>query len=209
MVHTTEGTNSLGWLLNPASEVSYTMLIPRAGPKIYRLGREGDAHWHAGIVCDPITTALYHGVNPNRESNGYALEGFARDPITAFQLETVVALIVADDKPWIGHVNLAGCNRTDPGAGNMALIAAELALGGDDMLQGDERQALFDLVTLNHEQKNTLNAIARHLGVPAMQLAAAAQSSGRESGQKGTWDGPGREPTTAGTRAARKKGGSK
>jgi N-acetyl-anhydromuramyl-L-alanine amidase AmpD len=191
VVHTTQGTSSLGWIKNPASGVSYGLLVPRDGPKVYALGdRAVDAFWHAGAVCDPITTLLYDGTNPNRTSDGVAFEGFAAEPLSAFQLEVWAELQRDDPLPWCGHINLAGCNRTDPGAANMAVLAAETEV---DMLKPDERQALFDLVSLGHGQKNALEALARHLGAVA-PVAAARRSSGRERDQKGAWEGPGPEP---------------
>jgi hypothetical protein len=207
VVHTTEGTSSLSWIKNPSSQVSYTYLIPRIGPKVYVLGDPlGDAFWHAGAVCDPITTPLYDGVNPNRRSRGIAMEGKAAERATDFQIDTVVELIRSGGKPWTGHFALAGCNRSDPGAGNMALIAAELGMEVDEMLRPDERDWLFTLVQLGHEQKNALVALAKHLGATGTLGAKATMRKAppapvrfqsREKNQKGKWDGPGTEPKPA------------
>jgi hypothetical protein len=126
VIHTTEGTSSLGWLRNPASQVSATLLIPREGPTYWRLGADDDAMWHAGLVADP-TTPLYDGTNPNLEARGIELEGFAREPITAWQLNTAAAIIKAWGKPLVGHFELAtsGPNfRSDPGAANFAVLKA-------------------------------------------------------------------------------------
>ena len=204
VVHTTEGTSSLSWILNPDSQVSYGLLVPRVGPKVYALGdRSVDAFWHAGAVCEPIVTTLYDGSNPNRQSDGVAFEGFARDPLSPFQLEVWREINRDDPLPWCGHYALAGCNRSDPGLANMAVLAAEIAEGGDLIMQPDERQALFDLVALNHEQKNTLNAIAKHIGVPTPFVAPARGAAARESDQRGEWEGPGAEPLTPAARKAR------
>ena len=133
VVHTTEGTSSLGWLTNPASQVSATLLIPRDGPDWWRLGADVDAMWHAGLVSDPVEP-LYDGVNPNLEAPGVELEGFATQPITDFQLRTAVAALDAWAVPPVPHARLATTGpyyRSDPGVDNFARIVVALNAGGD------------------------------------------------------------------------------
>jgi hypothetical protein len=133
VMHTTEGTSSLGWLRNPDSMVSATLLVPRDGPDWWRLGADTDAMWHAGIVSDPVTD-LYDGVNPNLEAPGIELEGFATQPITLFQIQTAVGYLEPWGVPPIMHAWLATTGpyyRSDPGVDNFAAIIAALNGGGD------------------------------------------------------------------------------
>ena len=191
VVHTTEGANSLGWLLNPASEVSYGILIPRTGPRILRLMPEGDAPWHAGAVCQPITTPLYDGTNPNRRAEGWAFEGFARERLSDFQLEAWKWLnATRGPKPWTGHFALAGCNRSDPGLANMA--ALHVALEEDTMtLTPDQARQLEEVHVLSHRIKNILE---HHFKTPLMALELEGAAAGPEREQRGEWDGQGAEP---------------
>ena len=205
VVHTTQGRNSLGWLLNPVAQVSYTWYVPIEGPDIYRVVPEGDAAWHAGAVCDPITTDLYTGENPNRYSEGVGFEGFAAEPLSPFQLGAWKQINAADPLPWCGHYNLAGCNRTDPGVGNMAALA--VALVEDDMaLTPEQATMLVEVHTLSHQMKNLLEM---HFKTPV----TARHTATRESKQRGEWDGPGSEPLTVESRRVLKmvsaKGGKK
>lgn len=125
VLHTTQGTNSLGWLTNPDSMVSATWLVPPNGPDWYRLGELDDAMWHAGFVSDPATP-LYDGTNPNLEAWGIEFEGFATEPLTGFQIEVAHTLFGSrPDLPLIPHALLATSGpffRSDPGITNYAAI---------------------------------------------------------------------------------------
>lgn len=206
VAHTSEGLSSLGWLMNQDANVSYTFYVPRVGPKAYRIVPKGDAAWHAGITCD-VTTPLWGGGNPNRESEGIGFEGFAREPLTPFQL-AAWAVIMADDKPWCGHFELSGCRRTDPGAGNMALLVAALAEEDDDVgLLPDERQWLWEAKEVGHEAKNGIIALRRDLAavlnIPAAMTAPRRAALERDA--KGTWDGDGLEPMAPERTSTKKK----
>lgn len=132
VMHTTQGTSSLGWLRNPASQVSAQYLVPKEGPDIYRLVPDGDAAWHAGLTYEP-RTPLFDGVNPNLRAYGVELEGFAAEPITPFQIETAVALINRYGVPFCMHADLATGGpyyRSDPGIANFAaIVAAQEGMG--------------------------------------------------------------------------------
>jgi hypothetical protein len=125
VLHTTQGTNSLGWLTNPNSQVSATWLVPPQGPDWYRLGELNDAMWHAGFVADP-KTEHYDGTNPNIVSWGIEFEGFATQPLTPFQLEVARTLFgPRPELPLIPHAALATSGpffRSDPGIANYAAI---------------------------------------------------------------------------------------
>lgn len=206
VAHTSEGLNSLPWLMNPNAQVSYTFYVPRVGPKVYRVVPEGDAAWHAGRVCQPITTPLYSGMNPNREAEGIGFEGFASEPLTDFQIEAWKVLNTVA-KPWCSHANLAGCNRTDPGAGNMALLVAALAEEDDVGLTQEERNWLWEAKETGHQAKNaaeeTLRIVRGHFkDVPP--LTTPLRASGPEQSERGEWIGPGPAPLPKPT-ATRKK----
>jgi hypothetical protein len=134
VLHTTQGTNSLGWLTNPNSMVSATWLVPQHGPNWYRLGELNDAMWHAGIVSNPATP-YYYGTNPNLVSWGIEFEGFASEPLTQFQLEVARTLLgTRPDLPLVPHAALATSGpffRSDPGITNLAAIL--LAVKGETM----------------------------------------------------------------------------
>lgn len=132
VLHTTQGTNSLGWLTNPSSMVSATWLVPPSGPDWYRLGELDDAMWHAGAVADPVTP-YYDGTNPNLVSWGIEFEGFATQPLTSFQLDVARTLLgQRPGVPLVPHAALATSGpffRSDPGITNFAAIL--LAVKGE------------------------------------------------------------------------------
>jgi N-acetyl-anhydromuramyl-L-alanine amidase AmpD len=131
VLHTTQSTgmSAVGWFQNPASQVSAHYVVIEDGSIIAMVDEKNSA-WHAGIVNKPITP-LYTGVNPNLESVGIEISGFADVPITAQQVDSV-ANLVRDirnrygDLPIIRHHDLDTVNRFDPGDGNFATIQAAL-----------------------------------------------------------------------------------
>ena len=134
VLHTTQGTSSLGWLTNPNSMVSATWLVPPNGPDWYRLGGLDDAMWHAGSVSDPVTP-LYDGTNPNLVAWGIEFEGFATEPLTQFQLDVARTILGSrPELPLVPHAALATSGpffRSDPGITNLAAIL--LAVKGETM----------------------------------------------------------------------------
>lgn len=211
VLHTTEGTSSLAWLRNPASQVSATLLIPREGPDWWRLVNKADAAWHAGFVAAP-RTALYDGVNPNLETEGYELEGFAAQPITEWQVATVARIILANGKPYCMHADLATEGtyyRSDPGLENFARIS--LAVTGGNMgapFSPEQQQAIDNRIReIVMAEDIAPFAVFRALGIytgniPKTLARGAARVPGQEfkvprTGQRGTWPkSRGREPLT-------------
>lgn len=139
VLHTTQGTNSLAWLTGTASQVSAHYLIQES--TIYQLVSEDNAAWHAGIIVGTPTTPLYEGVqladgswsiNPNDESIGIEMEGFAGSLLTDVTIRTCVALIQNIEArrgflPLVSHSELSPGNRSDPGIENRK--AVERGLG--------------------------------------------------------------------------------
>lgn len=146
VAHTTEGTSSLGWLRNPASQVSATWLVPRDGPDWWRLGADDDAMWHAGFTFEP-STPLWGGGNPNLEGPGFELEGFAREPITDFQLRWWADQYRRRPMPLVGHFELATGGpyyRSDPGAENFVRLKA--AMGGLMLTAEDVKNLIREML---------------------------------------------------------------
>ena len=144
VLHTTQGTDSRGWLTNPNSQVSAHYLIQRSA--VYQLVREQDCAWHAGIIVGTPTTPLYDGSNPNLESIGIEMEGFAADLLDP-QTITAAVLLIEDIRtrhgalPLVSHSELSPGNRTDPGIQNREAI--EFALGEEDDMFSDADRALL------------------------------------------------------------------
>jgi len=167
VLHTTEGTDSLGWLTNPASQVSATFLVPRNGPNYFRLGWDDDAMWHAGFTCSP-STPFWSGGNPNLESRGIELEGFHDEPITDFQLEVWRELHARDPQPLVGHFELARCGpyyRSDPGAENFVRLQAAIT-GGDMALSGENVKDLIREMLKSDEGAILVEEAIRHPILP-------------------------------------------
>ncbi len=145
VMHTTEGTDSRGWLSSsPASDVSIHYLVRE--DDTYAIVLEEAAAWHAGRIVGTPTTPAYTGtwediyengvligggwtVNPNDESIGIELEGHAADAISPAIFERAVNLI-ADIRarhpglalPLVAHYELSPGDRSDPGRDNFALL---------------------------------------------------------------------------------------
>jgi hypothetical protein len=169
--HTTQGTDSRGWLTNPASRVSAHYLV--RGTEVYQLVRENDTAWHAGRIVGTPTTPIYTGriigydngqpiwdPNPNDESIGIEMEGYAAELLDADTLGTTVALIRDirsrhGELPMVDHAQLSPGDRSDPGPLNGAAIDA--ALGKElDMDEATLRRIIREEVTTPIEGK--LNA---------------------------------------------------
>lgn len=138
VLHTTQGHDSRSWLTNKDSQVS-AHYLEREDDE-YQLVRDEDTAWHAGSIVGTPTTSLYaQGVNPNDESIGIEIEGFAAQPISPACLKRTVARIrTLREKfgalPLVDHAMLSPGNRSDPGEENRAAIFA--ALGEEDDMAG-------------------------------------------------------------------------
>lgn len=158
VLHTTEGTDSRSWLTNRASNVSATYLVREEG--IYRLVDEADVAWHAGRIIGIPTTPLYSGINPNEESIGIEIEGFAGQTISAAKFAFTIALLNdirarRGDLPRVGHFELSPGDRSDPGLQNFTAI--QNALGGWlDMNEEQLRRIIREESTIPLSEK--LNA---------------------------------------------------
>lgn len=150
VLHTTEGTDSRSWLTNRASNVSATYLVREEG--IYRLVDEADVAWHAGRIVGIPTTPLYSGINPNEESIGIEIEGFAGQTISARKFAFTVALVNdirsrRGDLPRVGHFELSPGDRSDPGLPNFTAIQNRLG-GWLDMDEQTLRRIIREEATI-------------------------------------------------------------
>lgn len=156
VLHTTQGTDSRTWLTK-TGRVSAHYLV--RGAVIYRLVSEDYAAWHAGRIVGTPTTPYFTGeivgyddfgnavwsVNPNYESIGIEMEGFAATPLDAATLNAT-ALLIRDIRsrrgalPLVSHAELSPGDRTDPGV-NRELIDA--LLGEEDDMDRPTFDAWF------------------------------------------------------------------
>lgn len=156
VVHTTEGTDSRSWLLDPAARVSAHYLVRE--DLVYRLVSESDTAWHAGRIVGEPTTPHYTGkwediyengiligggwtVNPNRESIGIEAEGYAARVLTPRAIATLAELVREvrgrhGALPLVPHSALSPGDRSDPGAENFARLQA--VLEEDDMITREQ-----------------------------------------------------------------------
>lgn len=158
VLHTTEGTDSRTWLTETGN-VSAHYLVRE--DMVYRLVGEDWAAWHAGIISGEPTTQHYSGgwedsyengvlvgggwtVNPNDESIGIEVEGYAAQPLSAAAVRSTAELI-ADIRrrrgplPLVSHSELSPGNRSDPGVENRQRIEALLK----EPMTNEEFEALF------------------------------------------------------------------
>jgi N-acetyl-anhydromuramyl-L-alanine amidase AmpD len=161
VLHTTEGTDSRGWLINPASRVSAHYL--ERDDAEYQLVDEDNTAWHAGRIVGTPVTSVYRGhiigydalghaiwsVNPNDESIGIEAEGFASQPLSSATLARVVARIRdirarRGPLPLVNHSELSPGDRSDPGAQNRAAIDA--ALGEEDVMKEEDFARIDSIV---------------------------------------------------------------
>ena len=151
VLHTTEGTDSRTWLTETGN-VSAHYLV--RGSVVYRLVDEDNEAWHAGIISGDPTTDLYTGVNPNEESIGVEIEGFAAQPLTNESIQTTAALIKdiwfrRGPLPLVAHYHLSPGNRTDPGEANYTRV---VDAAREEPLSEEYKQALqAELVQMAYE----------------------------------------------------------
>lgn len=219
VLHTTEGTSSLGWLRNPDSQVSATLLVPRDGPDWWRLVNPLDAAWHAGFVAAP-RTPLYDGVNPNLEAYGLELEGFHDQPVTDFQVRVAADFILRHGTPYCMHADLATTGpyyRSDPGLENFARIS--LAVTGGNMgapFTPEQQQAIDNRIReIVMAEDIAPFALFRALGIytgniprTGARRVPGAPFKVPKGGQKGAWPkGRGPEPVAPERMAKRARKG--
>ena len=94
VIHRTEGSfeSAVDWCKSVKSQVSYHFIIKEDGEDICLVMPENTA-WHAGLVRDPRTDFVKHGVNPNLYSIGIAMSGLASEPPTQKQIAKCASLI--------------------------------------------------------------------------------------------------------------------
>lgn len=149
VMHTTEGTDSRGWLTSAESSVSCHYLEREDDE--YQLVRDEDTAFCAGRIVGTPTTPLYLGGNPNDESINIEAEMFARDDITLRPITFNRVLgrirnlrLKFGPLPLIGHFELSPGDRSDPGVANLAAIKA--ALGDEDEMTDADWQRLDKLI---------------------------------------------------------------
>lgn len=165
VLHTTQswGTSAIGWFQNPSSQVSAHYVVREDGTIVAMVHEENSA-WHAGNVMRP-STPLYTGVNPNLESIGIEIVGFATTQITFEQVDAVARLIKdirarRGDLPTVTHHELDTVNRFDPGDQNTALI--ESALQGEQDLTDEQVKEIIRYMFLNQEGYDLVENAALH-----------------------------------------------
>lgn len=129
VIHTTEGTDSRSWGLNP-NGAGWHYLVREEG--VYQFSPESDAAWHAGVVshCGP-TSPLITLPNPNLESIGIEFEGYHNRPLSD-RLIALGASLIRDIRsrhgqvPLVKHSDIDTCNRRDPGEDNFARLQRAL-----------------------------------------------------------------------------------
>lgn len=150
VLHTSQGYDSRSWLSDsPGSQVSANYLVREEG--IYRIVPEGYAAWHAGIIVGTPTTPLYDGVNPNQESIGIEMEGFAEGQVSPGIIALTAALLDDIDArngylPTVNHSELSE-DRTDPGAANRAAVEAARGGGGADLDAEGVKQVIREMLS--------------------------------------------------------------
>lgn len=128
VLHTTEGFDSRDWLTLTGGVSAHYLVREDIA---YRLVGEEWTAWHAGTIVGTPTTALYDGTNPNEQSIGIEIEGFAAQALSPVALQTTADLIKdirsrRGQLPLVNHWELSPGNRTDPGAQNRAALDALL-----------------------------------------------------------------------------------
>lgn len=178
VLHTTEGTDSREWLTK-TGRVSAHYLVQ--GDTAYRLVSEDLAAWHAGRMVGTPTTPHYTGtwediyendvllgggwtVNPNNESIGIEVEGFADQDLDPLSIRTTAEIIwdIRERRgplPLVSHSELSPGDRRDPGVRNRAAI--EALLGEEDHMDAETKAAILQTASDTRDIRDTLNALAK------------------------------------------------
>jgi N-acetyl-anhydromuramyl-L-alanine amidase AmpD len=170
VVHSTEGYDSRTWLTQTGG-VSAHYLV--RGVDIYRLVDESYDAWHAGRIVGTPTTMYYSGsvigydyygwplwsVNPNDESLGIEMEGFAQYLLDPATLDSTAELIrdIRNRRgplPIVGHYELSPGDRSDPGAQNLAALKELLAASEDEDMTPAQEAKLDRLLALMEAREN-------------------------------------------------------
>lgn len=127
VLHTTQGTDSRSTLVNAVS-VHYLIRNEGGEAVIYNIVNEAYAAWHCGIVVGTPNSPLVAGSrqadgtwspNPNLDSIGIEMEGFAAGPVDPVIVEACIWLVQDirtryPDLPFINHSDISD-DRSDPG----------------------------------------------------------------------------------------------
>lgn len=171
VLHTTQGVDSREWLTRTGG-VSAHYLVQR--DVVYRLVAEDLEAWHAGRIAGTPTTPLYDGQqlpdgtwlpNPNSESIGIEMEGYAALDVDPLTIRTTAELIwdIRERHPGlpiVNHWELSPGDRTDPGPRNRAAV--------DALLEEDDMTPEQDALLRNIDKKlddlaNQQTALARNI----------------------------------------------
>jgi N-acetylmuramoyl-L-alanine amidase len=106
---------TLAWLMDPASKVSYHVLIGRHGA-IYRIVRESARAWHAGVSSWPGIT----DVNGASLGLAFANKHDGREALTPLQIASAQSVVAEWRRKYPSieavttHAAIAPTRKTDP-----------------------------------------------------------------------------------------------
>ncbi len=94
VIHKPEGElpGVINYLMEPATQKSYHFVISYLG-QVTRLVSTDDSAWHCGGPEGATWTGLIPDVNPNYYTIGVSLEGFAAQPHTEAQFQSLYKLV--------------------------------------------------------------------------------------------------------------------
>lgn len=160
VIHTTEGVDSRTWLtLTGALSAHYLV----QEDQVYRLVGEEWTAWHAGKIVGTPTTPLYDGTNPNEQSIGIEMEGYAANLLSPATLTATAALIRdirsrRGDLPLVNHAELSPDDRSDPGVQNRAALDALLK---EEIVDDETKQAILQTARDTRELLGMMTALAK------------------------------------------------
>ena len=181
VLHTTEGTDSRTWLTQTGNVSAHYLVREDV---VYRLVDEENVAWHAGKVVGDPTTDLYTGVNPNEESIGIEVEGYAAQRLSEKSVSTVGALVRDIWKrrgplPLVAHSHLSPGNRSDPGTENYARMVAAATEADVAFKDDPDAQAyIVDARNTFEAIKTVLTQLSLAQGAIQERLAALEEDAG-------------------------------
>lgn len=124
VIHKPEGTlpGVIDYLMQPATQKSYHFIISYDG-RVTRLVDPENSAWHTGGVVNPTWKDIDPDVNPNYETIGISLEGFAAQDHTKAQFQSLIKLVAdcllyaglpVNDETIVFHREIDG-DKTCPG----------------------------------------------------------------------------------------------